>query len=493
MPGPEAPRGPAPDPAPAGRSLVLRALSWSAASALGAALLVVARTLLLPRLLSPEEFGLFGLAWFALSLVSVASDPALGRVALGLKFEGPVEERSFLDTLWTFGLARALALAAVVALAAWPYALLVHQPRLGPLLAVSGLGLLLGAWGSPGGVLLFRQYDQRTLALQRLATEGLTLACTAVAAFLWPTAWALVLGSLLGPLSGAAASYLGQPYRPRLAWDRAQLRRGLTQGRHLGLVSLLTFVTTQVDNLLVGRALGAAALGTYQFAYRMGALPLESLYQVVTAAALPAYARLREQGTAAVAARLRLTLSASTFLLCAAFLPALLLRRELVLLVGGARWEGAAPLLPPILLLCLLRSANQTLGTLLLALERSDLDARVKLVEAALFVPGCAMAVAWFGSAGAAWAGVASYALALVLRSQAALSLLPGEGSGVRLAWARPVLCALACAGAGLWLERAGVSSLLLGLSALLVFVAAALRLDPALWREMRSLRRADA
>jgi O-antigen/teichoic acid export membrane protein len=213
---------------------------------------------------------------------------------------------------------------------------------------------------------------------------------------------------------------------------------------------------------------------------------------VAITAALPAYTRLREQGAAALAGRLRLTLSAVTFLLCAAFVPALLLRRELVLLVGGHRWVEAASLVPPVLLLCLLRSANIQLGTLLLALERADLDARVKLGEALLFVPGCALAVAWYGSAGAAWAGALSYGLALAARSQVTLALLPGEGAAVRAAWARPALSGLLCGLSGLWMERAGAAPLLVAPLALAVFLLLALRLDPALWREVRGLRRPD-
>jgi O-antigen/teichoic acid export membrane protein len=469
---------------------VLRALSWSTVGTVTAAALVLARTLVLPRLLSPDEFGLFGLAFFALWLVSIFSDPALGRVALSLRFESPEAEHRFLDTAWTFSLVRSLALTILLALAAVPYAAAVHQPRLAPLLAVSATSLLLGCWGNPGTALLFRQYDQRTLAFQRVATEAVSLAVTVVAAAVWHTAWALVLGSLLGPFIGAAFSYVGPKYRPRLAWHREELARGLKQGSSLGIVTALTFVTTQVDNFLVGRALGAAALGTYQLAYRMGSLPIESLHQVVTSAALPSYVRLRDRGTAAVAARLRLTLSACTFLLCAALLPALLLRRELVLLVGGQRWLAAAPLLPPLFLLALLRSTTMQLGTLLFAMERTDLDARAKALEALFFVPCCALLVAKMGSLGAAWAGVLCYLLALGLRARAVRTIMPGEGKALAAAWARLALPALVCAGLGLFAGLEGAPPLLVAPAALAVYVATAFWLDPALPRELRTLRR---
>jgi lipopolysaccharide exporter len=466
----------------------LRALSWSAISAVGGALINLGRAVLLSRLLQPDQFGLFGLVLFALSAAAMLSDLGMGRFAIVASFSGPAEERRFLDTAWTVGAARGAALSVLMVCLAEPYAAAVHQPELAPLLAACSVWLLLVDLASPGVMLLYRHLEQRSLALLRLGTDLSGLAVTALLAWHMRTAWALVIGSLAGAGIGTALSYAVHPYRPRLTVDRKMFRRGFVQGRHIALVVALAFVLTQVDNLIVGRLLGAAALGVYLFAYRLATLPIDHMQAVVGAVAMPAYVHHRSRGPAALAAQLQRVLAPSTALLCAGLLPAVLLRREIVLLLGGARWAEAAPLLPPLLLLALLRCTCIHLNTLLQSVERAELDARAKLVEAALFVPGCALAVQAWGLRGASWAGTLVYALAIVQRTRALRQVVPGQVQAVTLAWGRPALVALGLAAAGLMAERGGASPLWVAPAALAAYVALVLRLEPLLPQLLRRL-----
>jgi O-antigen/teichoic acid export membrane protein len=446
----------------------------------GAALVLV-RSAVLARLLRPEDFGLFGLVAFALAAVTTFTDFGLQRATLVQRFRDAAEQARYLDTCWTAQLLLGALLWLLVAALAWPYAAAMAEPRLAPLLAAAPAALVLVALYSPGLLLLQRDLDQRPLVLLKLGCDALALLITALLALRWPSAWALVLGYLAAPALVAAGSWRVRPWRPRLLFDRAQLGRGLGQGRHLVVVGALTFVTTQVDNLIVGRLAGPAALGLYLFAYRLCSLPIDLIQQAVGVVALPAYAQLRPLGPAALGARHRTVLTATTAAVCGALLPATLLRRELVLVLGGSRWLEAAALLPPLFLLAALRVPSIQHGTLLLSLERSDLDARAKVVEAGFFVAACVWAVQRFGLEGACWAGTVTYGLTFLQRSVAAEKVVPGEGRSFLGAWARIALPAIACAGAGLLAERAGVPSLLVAPGALLLWAALVVGLEPTL------------
>jgi O-antigen/teichoic acid export membrane protein len=247
-------------------------------------------------------------------------------------------------------------------------------------------------------------------------------------------------------------------------------------------------VTTQVDNLIVGRLLGTAALGVYLFAYRLASLPIDHVQAVAGSVAMAAYVRHRFGQPAALAAQLQRVLVPSTSLLCAGLLSVLLLRREIVLLLGGARWADAAPLLPPLLLMSLLRCTCIHLGTLLQSVERAELEARAKLLEAALFIPGCALAVQAWGLQGACWAGALVYALAIAQRTRALRQVLPGQVRAVTAAWSRTAVAALATGAAGLLAEQRGASPLWVAPAALLGYVALALRLEPMLLQRVQQL-----
>jgi lipopolysaccharide exporter len=278
------------------------------------------------------------------------------------------------------------------------------------------------------------------------------------------------------------------PYRPHLQIDREMFRRSRTQGRHIAMVVSLSFVTTQIDNLIVGRLLGAAALGVYLFAYRLASLPIDHIQAVAGSVAISSYVQHRSGRPAALAAQLQRVLIPFTALLCAVLLPMLLLRREIVLALGGARWLEAAPLLPPLLLLALLRCTCIHLGTLLQSVERAELEARAKLLEGALFIPICALAVQSWGLLGASWTGALVYALALVQRTVAIRQVLPGQVGAVTAAWGRTALAAVIISAAGLIAERSGASPLWVAPAAWCIYSAVALRLEPMLRHRVQRL-----
>lgn len=464
----------------------MRALSWSAVSTIGGALINLGRAVLLSRLLQPQQFGLFGLVVFALSAAAMLSDLGMERLAMIAKFSGGVEQRRFLDTAWTIGFARGAALSVLMACLATPYAAAVHQRELAPLLATCGAWFLIGSLASPGTLLLYRQLEQRSLALQRLSTDFCGFAITALCAWHMRSAWSLVFGWLAGAAFGSAVSYAAHPYRPHFKIDREMFRRSFTQGRHITLAVALSFVTTQIDNLIVGRLLGAAALGVYLFAYRLASLPIDHIQAVAGSVAMSSYVHHRSGPPAVLAAQLQRVLIPFTALLCAGLLPVLLLRREIVLVLGGARWAEAAPLLPPLLLLALLRCTCIHLGTLLQSVERAELEARAKLLEGALFIPICALAVQSWGLLGASWSGVLVYALAIVQRTAAIRRVLPGQVGAVTAAWGRTALAALLISAVGLAAESNGVSPLWVAPSALCVYGAVALRLEPMLRQKLQ-------
>ncbi|MBS0421279.1 MAG: oligosaccharide flippase family protein [Proteobacteria bacterium] len=449
----------------------LRALSWTAVSTVGGTLITVGRAALLARLLSPDDFGLFGLVFFALSALSTLTDLGFARLIIVAKFEDAGQERRFLDTAWTAHLLRSIILAVLVVCFAVPYATSVHEPRLIPLLVVSSAWLIVAALASPGSLLLYRQLEQRALALARLGSDLVGLLITAALAWSLPSPWVLVIGFLCGAALTTLASYVIHPYRPRFAWDGASFQRGFAQSRYIAIVTAMTFVTTQVDNYLVGRILGPAALGLYLFAYRLAALPVEMLQTVVNSVAMPAFARHRDDGASVLADQLRRVLVPTTALLCAGLLPAVLLRDELVSLLGGDHWTAAGPLLVPLFLIAVLRCTAIQMGTLLQSVGRAQLDALGKSVEAALFIPACAWSVTIWGLPGACWTGVAVYFLAVVLRTASVSVVLPGRQWAVTLDWARSALPAGIFALAGSIAEARGASHMWVAAVALALYL----------------------
>ena len=84
-------------------------------------------------------------------------------------------------------------------------------------------------------------------------------------------------------------SYAFHPYRPRFAFDREVFKRAFDFGKYMFVIGVTTYVTTMVDNVVVRRLLGAAALGVYVVAYNLASLPIGMINGILGSVTFPAY------------------------------------------------------------------------------------------------------------------------------------------------------------------------------------------------------------
>jgi O-antigen/teichoic acid export membrane protein len=102
--------------------------------------------------------------------------------------------------------------------------------------------------------------------IQTLVSFPLTIAL----ARLYPSPWALVIGSVSGSLVYTVAShFLPVPYRNGFRWDKEALAELRQFGRWILGSSAATFFGGQSDRILLGRFLGLAWLGVYSVAVNL--------------------------------------------------------------------------------------------------------------------------------------------------------------------------------------------------------------------------------
>ncbi|MCA1613833.1 MAG: oligosaccharide flippase family protein [Acidobacteria bacterium] len=372
----------------------------------------LARSVVLARLLAPADFGLFQMSLTLLVAAQMLTQAGLELSFLVNKFADAEEERRHLDTVWTAELVRRLVLCALLAATASAAARFYGEPSLRAVLLVLALAPLAQGLQNPGLLIERKGVRFRRIVWLEQSANLCASAAAVLLALRWPSAWALVWGQLISAAAGAALSYLFHAYRPRLALDRRALRRAFDSGKYVVLIVAATYVTTTVDNVAVGRLLGAGALGLYALAYNLASLPVALVVGAFGAVLLPAYAELGAEGLSEGRAELPFArafrLGACAVL--AAALPLFVLSDEIVALLYGGRWAGAGALLRVLALVGFWRATLPLTAPLLVGMNRVGWEARAKLAEAALFLLLLYPLVARFGAAGAAWAGVAQFA-----------------------------------------------------------------------------------
>lgn len=292
--------------------------------------------LLLARLLTPEEFGVVGAAMvvggFALLLSQAGMEPAL--------IQRPTLEERHVRTALTAFLLLSTSMGALVALASPLIARFFRMDELVPLLLVTAFAFPLQGLMSVPTALLKRRMQFRGLAAIQVVSYGVGYGGVGITlAWIGAGAWSLVVATLAQSLLAVVLLQVIQPYPKRPLFDRAAFGELMYFGTGFTLARLLNYVALQGDNLVVGRWLGAAALGLYSRAYQLLIFPVDLFGTVMDQVLFPSMARVQHDS-----ARLATTYRRGVTMIGLVFLPlstlVILLAPELVLVLLGPQWLG---------------------------------------------------------------------------------------------------------------------------------------------------------
>ncbi len=299
-------------------------------------------SIILARVLTPADFGLYAIATFLVGTISI-----LGEFGLAASLIQRKAELRDLDLQVGFTLQQALTSAIVLVvflLAPWMAALYPSAPpETVWLVRVLALSLYLTSWRSMSALQLERhlRYDRlaRIEILETLSYQGIAVVLAVAGFGVWSFIWATLARGILGTV----ATFLCAPWRVRLSFDRAVAAGLLRYGIPFQIQTLGNGLAGWVTPLMIGRLLGPAAVGYVTWASTNGRKPL-LLVESVIRVAFPHFARIQDD-------RPQVERVLSRYL-CALLLPSglwfvmlLIAGTPLVTLVYTAKWLEAVPCL----------------------------------------------------------------------------------------------------------------------------------------------------
>ena len=244
-----------------------RAAGWTLMGRAAGYALRLASSLVLTRLLAREDFGLIATSAALLALIQLFSDTGV-RLAIIQNPRG--SEPGFLDVAWCISVARGALLFGAAALLAGPAAGFYGKPELSGLLAVMAAAMLVDGFQNPALWLITRRLQAERWVGLELATQALAIATTIGLAVMLRSPWALAVGHTSGAVYRLAASYVIDPFRPRLRWDGALARELFRFGRFVFANTMISWAALNFDRLFLGRILDMAAMGVYSIGLNLG-------------------------------------------------------------------------------------------------------------------------------------------------------------------------------------------------------------------------------
>lgn len=269
------------------RSLLMKGAAWIGLTRVLINLTGFASTIILARLLVPDDFGLVAIAT-SITLV-IASITELSLAQALIQHDRP-EEHHF-HTAWTLNLARSVLLALLIACLAYPVALAYGDQRLTTVLLVLAATTIVGGLHNPKLVLFHRQLIFRQEFVLGVADKIAGFVAAVAIAVVFRSYWALIAGSIASQVTRVALSYVLLPYRPRLSVSG--YREMLSFSIWLTLGKAVQTINWRSDPLLLGLFVNPTTLGYYFMGGRLAGLPLNESLGPVRQTLFPAFSRMQ--------------------------------------------------------------------------------------------------------------------------------------------------------------------------------------------------------
>lgn len=357
-----------------------------------------ASTLIVARILDPDDYGLVGMATVYLGLANLISEFGVGTTVITLR---DLDDE---DVAQLNGFAILLGLAgfALSCLLAVPLGMFFNSPRLPWVVVAMSTTFIVSSFQAvPLGLL---QRDLRFKLVSMIdASKTFAMAFVAVvfaiAGFRY---WTLVIAALTSAVVGTAAVLSRR--RHRIAIPRAsRLSHVLRFSWHVIGARVSWYTYSNADFIVSGKLLGQTALGSYSLAWNLATVPVEKITGVLNSVTPPLYAAVKTDKAAL--RRYMLALAEAVGLITLPLSVGLaLVSQEFVLAFLGQKWAPAAAPLMFLALYASIRSLTPIVWSVLYVVGDSAFAMKASMTMAVVLPAAFVLGSHW-GNAGiaAAW------------------------------------------------------------------------------------------
>jgi PST family polysaccharide transporter len=322
--------------------------------------------ILLSRLLTPNDFGVFAMVAPVYGLVLMFQDLGLSQATI----QRPQITHGQLTNLFWINLALSFGLAIALALLSPLIGYFYQEPQAGALALGFAAVLILSGLSAQHLALINRQMRFGYLAVLDAGSYLAGFAAALAIALFVPTVWALFAAPVVTSLMAVVGAWIGIDWRPTLPQRRESVRDFVGFGGGLTGFNLFNFVARNGDKVLIGRVWGDLSLGLYDRAYRLLLFPLQQVNYPLSRVMVPALSRLQEEPDRYRHAYLR-TLQQILLLTVPGVVFLIVTADRLVPMLLGSQWAEAAPIFRWLGVSALVQPMNSTMGWLFVSQGRT--------------------------------------------------------------------------------------------------------------------------
>ena len=354
----------------------VKGTAWNYATFLLGKAVTFAATIVLARVLSPENFGLMSLALIAINYLDTFGELGVGSAVI---YKQDNTEKNA-NVAFTLAMTVNILLAVIAFAIAPAVAAFFNEPQLTRIIQALSVTFILSGLGRIHEARLKKDMAFRKTVIPELAKTTAKAVVSIGMGLLGYGVWSLVWGQVAGSLVVSILYWHVLRWRPRLSLDLSTTRQLVNYSGQIVVSEILGMIQNNLDYLIIGKRLDSLRLGYYTMAFRVPELLIINLCYVISQALFPAYARLQDQPEALKKGFL-LTLQYTSLFTVPVGVGLFFITPEFVQVVFSDRWLPAIPAMQALALYALVYSLSFNAGDIYKATGRPDILNKLSIVK----------------------------------------------------------------------------------------------------------------
>lgn len=269
------------------KKILLNGVFWNAIQKYSGLVVNIAVSMVLARLLTPEDFGIVAIATVLISFLTMICDMGIGPAII----QRQDLEQKDLDNIYSFTLYVGMGLSLLLFVSSWGIANFYQIEQLKFICQILSVVVLFSAMNMVPNALMTKNFKFREIAKRTLILQVVSGIISVIAAFVGAGVYSL----LISPIFTAIGIFFYNRLYFKLSFHLRvgfySIRKIFSYSAYQFMFKFINFFSANIDKIIIGKTISPALLGQYHKAFQLVQLPLSNVDSVITPVLHPLLAK----------------------------------------------------------------------------------------------------------------------------------------------------------------------------------------------------------
>lgn len=381
----------------------LKGLSWMGALRALTRSLALVKIAVLARILLPAQFGIYGIAFLVLGFLETLTETGINIFLIQQKER--VDE--YIDSAWVVSIIRGFIVGVVIFILAPFISVYFNNPSAKFILYLVSFVPIVRGFINPSCVKYQKELKFNKQFNYDSSIFFVDTVFAIILGIITKSENALVYAMIISTSLEVVMSFIYFKPTPKFIFQKEKTLKVINRGKWITGAGIANYLFQNLDDIVVGKILGANSLGVYQQAYKISTLPVSEVGEVFNRVTFPIYVNLKEDVKRLNQAFLKTLLIICLFVIPFGFLvfkfPLIIIKFAL-----GDNWISAVPVLQLLAIYGSIKAISNSFFSLFLGIGKQEVVTYITLISTLCLIVILYPLIKIFGILGAGYATIIS-------------------------------------------------------------------------------------